>query len=90
MEKRQHRRIPFRRKVYLANQNGDEEMLQASDFSLTGMGILSERPVEIGDKVKLRFKVNTLGKTQELTVSGKIRHVELMDDKYVVGINFLN
>ncbi|MFO8025989.1 PilZ domain-containing protein [Thiohalophilus sp.] len=89
MEKRQHRRIPFRRRVYLARDEGDEQLLESSDFSLSGMGMLSERPVQIGEKVWLRFEVNTLGNPRQMNVQAEIRHVDLTPHCYRVGVNFL-
>jgi len=89
MEKRQHRRIPFQRQVYLATSQGEEEIMQASDFSMSGMGVFSHRPVLVGEKVWLRFEVNTLGESRELQIPGEIRHVDMLLDKYVVGVNFL-
>jgi c-di-GMP-binding flagellar brake protein YcgR len=91
MEKRQHRRIPFRRSVYLTGRRGEEQELQSSDFSLTGMAMLSERPVQVGEKVWLRFEVNTLGNSRELNVQAEIRNVDLAEkDHYRVGVNFLD
>ncbi|MDR9436444.1 MAG: PilZ domain-containing protein [Thiohalophilus sp.] len=89
MEKRQHRRIPFRRRVYLTRREGDEQLLESSDFSLTGMAVLSERPVQVGEKVWLRFEVNTLGNYRQLNIQAEIRHVDLTPDCYRVGVNFL-
>lgn len=89
MEKRQHRRIPFRRSVYLTGRQGDERLLESADFSLSGMAILSEKPVQVGEKVWLRFEVNTLGSSRELTVQAEIRHVDLTAHCYRVGVNFL-
>ncbi|MDY6980889.1 MAG: PilZ domain-containing protein [Pseudomonadota bacterium] len=90
MEKRQHRRIPFRRSVYLTRGEGDEQLLESADFSLTGMAVLSERPVQVGEKVWLRFEVNTLGNYRQLNVQAEIRHVDLTPDCYRVGVNFLD
>lgn len=43
MEKRQHRRIPFRRTVHLMSSRGeDEQILESSDFSLSGMAMVSQ------------------------------------------------
>ncbi|MDZ7805426.1 PilZ domain-containing protein [Thiohalophilus sp.] len=89
MEKRQHRRIPFRRRVYLIRREGDEQLLESSDFSLTGMAVLSKRSVQVGEKVWLRFEVNTLGKHRQLNVQAEIRHVDLTPHCYRVGVNFL-
>ena len=91
MEKRQHRRIPFRRSVYLSGRQGEEQRLESSDFSLSGMAMLSEKPVQVGEKVWLRFEVNTLGSARELNVQAEIRHVDLAEqDRYRVGVNFLD
>jgi c-di-GMP-binding flagellar brake protein YcgR len=89
MEKRQHRRIPFRRNVYLTGRQGEERLLESADFSLAGMAILSEKPAQVGEKVWLRFEVNTLGNSRELNVQAEIRHVDLTPDCYRVGVSFL-
>ena len=90
MEKRQHRRIPFQREVQLATRDGREITLRAIDFSMSGMGLLSDRPAIIGEQVWLRFQVATLGETRELNVPGEIRHVDFKDRGYSLGISFLN
>lgn len=89
-EKRQHRRIPFRRDVYLSDRRGVEELLESSDFSLSGMAIYSKQPVQVGEKVWLRFEVNTMGKPRELRLQAEIRHVNPSSDRYRVGVNFLD
>lgn len=89
MEKRQHRRIPFQRNVYLTRREGDEQLLRSSDFSLTGMAVLSERPIEVGEKIWLRFDINTLGNNRRLNIQAEIRHVDLTPECYRVGVNFL-
>lgn len=89
MEKRQHRRIPFRRRVYLTRHEGSEQLLESSDFSLTGMAMLSERPIQVGEQVWLRFEINTLGNHRQLNVPAEIRHVDLTPECYRVGVNFL-
>ena len=90
MEKRQHRRIPFRRTVHLMRgREGDEQILESSDFSLSGMAMVSQRPVRVGEKVWLRFEVNTLGDPRELNVQAEIRHVDLAANSYRVGVSFL-
>lgn len=90
MEKRRHRRIPFQRSVYLSSRQMGEQEMESSDFSLSGMSMLSEQPVPVGEKVRLRFVVNTLGNRRELNVLAEIRHVNLAAGRYRVGVNFLD
>ncbi|TDX99614.1 PilZ domain-containing protein [Thiohalophilus thiocyanatoxydans] len=90
MEKRQHRRIPFRRTVHLVNHRGDEQVLESSDFSLSGMAMVSQRPAQVGEKVRLRFRVNTLGESRELNLQAEIRHVDPAANNFRLGVSFLN
>lgn len=90
MEKRRHRRTPLQRTVYLNSHVGGERKLQSLDFSLSGMAMFSEQPMPVGEKVWLRFKLNTQGHSRELNMQAEIRYVDLTTDSYRVGVNFID
>ena len=90
MEKRKHRRIPFERVVNVSSDTGQDYTLAAYDFSLSGMGLYSEKPPVIGDILKLRFHITPLGKPRELDVEGQVKHINFTERGYMLGVSFLD
>lgn len=88
-ERRNHRRIPFARSVAVSRSDGRYCLLEAEDISLAGMRLYSERPLEVGENLKLNFYVVPRGEAHNLDIQGKVRHVGLERSGYTVGVDFV-
>jgi len=89
-DRRSHRRIPFFRKVMLNRGNGQPCASQAEDLSLTGMRFYSVRPFDVGEVLQMHFDVMPRGEIQHLDLQARVRHVELEQEGYRVGVGFLD
>jgi len=89
-ERRKHRRIPFARAVTVTDSGGETCLLEAEDLSLAGIRLYSDRPVRVGEVLKLRFFVVPRGEAHALNMQGRVRHVEAAHDGYSLGVGFLD
>jgi hypothetical protein len=81
-EARQHRRLPFRGAVHLQDRYGD--VLRAFDLSEGGVGVHSDRPQGIGQRVEVVLLDGNV------RVKGVIRYeLQTQAHGWRIGIQFL-
>lgn len=89
MNKRQHRRTKFERDVLLASVDGKRSTVQACDISTSGMCLYSSMPRLKGELLRLTFDLIQHGQKREINIAGEVKHVQLTDHGYNLGVRFL-
>ena len=89
MVERKHRRIEYEGSVSATAPNGDDVSLDVLDYSIGGMGVLSEIPCEQGDILKLHELVTHDGHRRPLNMDGEVIYVQRGEHLYTIGVSFL-
>jgi len=87
-DRRQHRRIPFKRPIRMTSSQGDKTSLMCVDFSMEGIGFLSTEPRDIGDILRISMNIGNNGRTHILDALGEVVHRRYKDQKFYVGMRF--
>ncbi|MEJ2360217.1 MAG: PilZ domain-containing protein [Gammaproteobacteria bacterium] len=89
MEKRKHKRIQYGRTVNIKTQNGDRLQLEVLDYSMGGMGLVSDVPFEAGDILDFESIMTLDGERRVLEIKGEVRHIQQQFQEYSFGVCFL-
>lgn len=87
-ERRQRRRIPFKRPIRVTTSSGEKQSLMCVDFSMEGIGFMSAEPRDIGDILRVSMNIGNNGRTHILDAIGEVVHRRYKDQKFIVGMRF--
>ena len=87
-ERRQKRRIPFKRPIRVTTEAGEKQSLMCVDFSMQGIGFLSTTPRNVGDILKVSMNIGNDGRTRVLNTIGEIVHRRYSDKQFYLGMRF--
>jgi len=87
-ERRQRRRIPFKRPIRVTTPAGDKLSQMCVDFSMEGIGFLSNDPRDVGDILRVSVNIGQNGRTHILDCLGEVVHRRYKDKKFYVGMRF--
>lgn len=87
-DRRQRRRIPFKRPIRITTEAGDKQSLMCVDFSMEGIGFLSNNPRDVGDILRVSMNIGNNGRTHVLNAIGEIVHRRYKDKKFYLGMRF--
>ena len=89
MEKRKHKRIHYGRIVNVRTNQGEDLKLEVLDYSMGGMGLVSQIPFSPGDVLDFESIQTLDGDVRPLEIRGEVRHVQEQFQEYSFGVCFL-
>lgn len=89
MEKRKHKRIQYGRIVNARTHEGSPLRLEVLDYSMGGMGLVSQAPFQPGDILDFESIMTLDGDVRSLELRGEVRHVQEQFQEYSLGVCFL-
>jgi len=89
MEKRKHKRIQYGRTVNIRTQNGNHMQLEVLDYSMGGMGLVSDKPFSTGEVLDFESILTLDGEVRTLEIKGEVRHTQERFQEYSFGVSFL-
>lgn len=87
-ERRRYRRIGFHRPVDITSLNGKSHQYIAHDFSMMGIGIESEKPHQIGEKMRVRFRIAPNGESSIMDLMAEVKYSSFREGYYLTGLEF--
>ena len=87
-ERREYTRVKFRREVYLTFPDGESWLSTSEDFSMYGMGILTDTPLEKDQTLMLDFKILSRDDWRDINLRGRVVYSSVEGDQYKIGISF--
>jgi len=87
-ERREYTRVKFRREVYLTFQDGKSLHSISEDFSMYGMGIITDSPVDMDQILFLDFKILSRDDWRDINLRGKVVYSSSYGEQYKIGISF--
>ncbi len=87
-DRRQRRRIPFKRPFLLTTNQGEKISQMCVDFSMEGIGFFSIEPRDVGDILRVSLNIGNNGRTHILDALGEVVHRRYADQKFYVGMRF--
>lgn len=89
MDKRKHKRIQYGRTVNIRTQSGEHLQLEVLDYSMGGMGLVSNIPFTAGDKLDFESILTLDGEVRHLDIKGEVKHTQERFQEYSLGVCFL-
>lgn len=89
MEKRKHKRIQYGRTVNVKTFSGRNLQLEVLDYSMGGMGLISDTPFDTGEVLEFESIITLDGDERILELRGEIRHIQGQLQEFAFGICFL-
>ena len=87
-EKRLHSRTNFNALVLVDPHYGEAMKLIGTNYSLSGMALNSPKPLELGQFIDLRFKINGQS-SEEHNMTAEVVQNQKQNNMYITGIRFL-
>lgn len=91
INRRQYKRAAMNRGVRIYLSDGSNVNAKIINISVAGVGIVYDMPAEMGAKLGLEFSLIGDNKdTVTLRVHAMVRHNHLKDNRYYIGMQFLD
>lgn len=87
-EKRKHKRIAFGRLVNIRTDDGRQMQLEVLDYSMGGLGLISQEPFAPGAVLHLESILTLDGEERQLDLHGQVVHVQEQFEEYAFGVSF--
>lgn len=87
-DRRTRRRIPFKRPIRITTEGGEKLSLMCLDFSMEGIGFLSQAPRDVGDILRVSMNIGNNGRIHILNVLGEVVHRRYQDKQFYIGMRF--
>ena len=87
-ERREHSRIIFNREVYLVFGNDRSLGCLAENFSLHGIGLLTEEALNLDSVVSVELQLIGYAQNREITLQGRVVYSRPDGVQYKTGISF--
>jgi PilZ domain len=89
-ERRQFRREPFHSNVQvIVESSGLHAVGNALDISPGGFRLHCSEPLPVGEVASLKFQIKTGRKVRTEETRGRVRRVQMDDDVWVIGLEFI-
>jgi len=89
-EKRKNRRIDLPRPIVMQNPKGPNIPLKCINFSMDGVGIISNEKLKMGKRIILTINIAQHGKVRLLNFLGEVVYTSEHDDVYNIGLKFFD
>ena len=89
MEKRKHKRIQYGRVVNVRTMAGENIRLEVLDYSMGGMGLVSNSSFKQGDVLEFESIMTLDGDVRPLDLKGEVCHIQEQYQEYSFGVRFL-
>ena len=89
MEKRKHKRIQYGRTVNVKTTDGKNVLLEVLDYSMGGMGLVSDSSFNKGDILEFESIMTLDGDVRTLELKGEVCHIQEQYQEYSFGVRFL-
>ena len=89
MEKRKHKRIQYGRTVNVITDAGDRMKLEVLDYSMGGMGLVSDVEFTPGHVLEFESILTRDGEMRPLELKGEVIHIHAQSPQYTIGVSFL-
>jgi len=87
-ERREYSRVKFRREVHLTFPDGESWQSTSEDFSMYGMALLTESPLDKDQTLILDFKILSKDDWREINLRGRVIYSSVEGDHYKTGVCF--
>jgi len=87
-DRREHHRVIFRREVYLTLPDGETKHSMSEDFSMLGIAVFTDTPLELSQTLIVDFKVLSQEESREVNLRGKVVYTSSESGLYKSGISF--
>lgn len=87
-EKRAHSRVLFNRDVYVSLPEDKAFSCTAYDFSMHGIGILTDNQLEAGETVTVEFQIMTNASWRDINLRGRVAYSKQQNNQFKTGISF--
>lgn len=87
-ERREYTRVKFRREVYLTFPDGESWHSTSEDFSMYGMGLMTESALDKDQTLILDFKILSKDDWRDINLRGRVVYSSVEGDHYKTGISF--
>jgi len=88
-ERREHHRVIFRREVYLTLPDGEAKHSVSEDFSMFGIAVLTDQPLELKQMLIVDFKILSQEEWREVNLRGKVVYSSPESGQFKSGISFV-
>jgi len=88
-EKRKHKRIQYGRMVNVTTATGTNLRLEVLDYSMGGLGLVSNSALSTGDVLKFESIMTLDGEVRSLDLTGEVCHIQEQFQEYSFGVRFL-
>jgi len=87
-ERREHSRITFNREVYLTFDNDRFLACMAHDFSLRGIGLLTDESITIDSVIAVELQTRCHEGNREINLRGRVVYSRPDGLQYKTGVSF--
>lgn len=87
-ERREYSRVIFRREVFITLSDGETLSSMAQDFSMHGMALLTNEPIQLGTTLFVEFNILSQDDWREINLRGKVVYCKQEHAQYKHGISF--
>ena len=87
-ERREYTRVKFRREVYLTFEDGESLHSISEDFSMYGMGVMTDSPLDKDQILYLDFRILSRDDWRDVNLRGKVVYSSPNGEQYKTGIIF--
>ncbi|VAW94623.1 hypothetical protein MNBD_GAMMA22-2431 [hydrothermal vent metagenome] len=89
-EKRKNRRIELARPILMQTAKGKNIPLKCLNFSMEGVGLLSDQNFEMGKRIILTINIAQHGKVRLLNFLGEVVYTSELNNIYNIGLKFFD
>ena len=87
-DRREHSRVNFRREVFVTLPDGESIASMALDFSMYGIGLITDEPLALGTTLFVEFNILSQDSWREINLRGKVVYSKPDHDQFKNGISF--
>lgn len=87
-ERREYSRVIFRREVFLTLPDGESIASMALDFSMYGIGLITDEPLPSGTTLSVEFNILSQDSWREINLRGKVVYCKPDHEQFKNGISF--
>ncbi len=97
-EKRKNRRVEMSRPIVMHSITGPNIPLHCTNFSMDGIGLISNKKIEMGKRIILTINIAPRGKVRLINLLGEVVYISTHVDKtlnahgdgYNIGLRFFD
>jgi len=89
-EKRKNRRIELSRPILMQSSKGPNVPLKCLNFSMEGIGLISNEKLKMGNRLILTINIAQHGKVRLLNFLGQVVYIFKSNNGYNIGLKFFD